>query len=72
MLKKSKILNILLVPRNDVCDHSVCNARTHIFSQSDVALQLLYSQSLLRVLLVLLLQLQEKTMQCVLPNLLLS
>lgn len=68
-----KIPNVLLVPGNDVCDHSVCDAWTDFFSQSDVAFQLLYSQSLLRVLLVLLLQLQEKkTMKRFLPPLLSS
>lgn len=44
---------------NDVCDHPVRDAWTDVFSQSDVAFQLLDGQSLLRVLLVLLLQLSE-------------
>lgn len=48
---------LLLVPGNDVRDHPVRDPRTHVLGQSDVAFQLLYGQTLLRVLLVLLLQL---------------
>lgn len=49
------LVNLLLVPGNDVCNHSVRDAWTDFFSQPDVAFQLLNGQSLLRVLLVLLL-----------------
>ena len=48
---------LLLVAGNDVCDHPIGDARAHVLSQSDVALQLLDSQSLVRIVLVLLLQL---------------
>lgn len=58
--ERKKLIDVLLVPGNDVCDHPVCDAWTHVFGQSDVAFQLLDGQSLLRVLLVLLLQLQKK------------
>lgn len=48
------------VPGEDVCDHPVRDAWTHLLGQSDVAFELLDGQSLLRVLLVLLLQLQQE------------
>lgn len=57
--KGDKILNVLLVPGKNMCDHPVCDAGTNVLGQSDVAFQLLNGQSLLRVLLVLLLQLQQ-------------
>lgn len=50
----------LLVPGNDMRDHLVRDAWTDIFSYSNVTFQLLDGQPLLRVLLVLLLQLQKK------------
>jgi len=54
------MINKLPVPGYDVCDHPVCDAWTRVLSQSNVTFQLLYSQPLLRVLLVLLLQLPTK------------
>lgn len=58
--KGDKISNVLLVPGKNMCDHPVCDAGTYVLGQSDVAFQLLNGQSLLGVLLVLLLQLQQK------------
>lgn len=58
--KGDKISNVLLVPGKNMCDHPVCDAGTNVLGQSDVAFQLLNGQSLLGVLLVLLLQLQQK------------
>lgn len=57
--KEENKTNVLLVSGNDVCDHPVRDARTDFLSQSYVAFELLDGQSLLRVLLVLLLQLQK-------------
>lgn len=58
--KGDKLSNVLLVPGNYMCDHPVGDAGTNVLGQSDVAFQLLDGQSLLGVLLVLLLQLQQK------------
>lgn len=55
-----KMLNVLLVPGNDVCDHPVRDTWTDVLGPSDITLQLLDGQTLLRVLLMLLLQLHRK------------
>lgn len=52
---RKTLTRLLLVPGNDVRDHPVRDSWTHFFGQPDVAFQLLYGQTLLRVLLVLLL-----------------